>query len=259
MTFRKRFRLFFYVIGIVTGLVAAKFALHYLGAEFLQLDSLFPSILASSVFIIGFLLSSILPDYKEAERMPGEIRVALEAIFDDIVSFSQSVSGVDINELRTTLTGIVVGLEDGLHNSKAGDDLHAATGEIDKLTPIFAHLERMGMSQNFIVRLRNEQDVLRRCVYRIAYIQRMQFVPSVHVLIETLVFATLFLLLFLKTDGSYSTAIIFGFVSYLFVYALHLITVLEQPFTKGKNAVDDVSFFLLREFVDKIGRPTSLP
>jgi hypothetical protein len=34
---------------------------------------------------------------------------------------------------------------------------------------------------------------------------------------------------------------------------LNLINVLEQPFRKQEHSVDDVSFFLLREFVEKIG------
>jgi hypothetical protein len=81
----------------------------------------------------------------------------------------------------------------------------------------------------------------------------MQFLPSVHVLIQTLVSATVFLLLFLETQGTLGSAFVFGFVCFMFIYALHLINVLEQPFRKQENSLDDVSFFLLREFVDKIG------
>ncbi len=60
-----------------------------------------------------------------------------------------------------------------------------------------------------------------RALCRISYIQKIEFVPSVNVLIQTLVFAVVGLLLFLKSDGSYGTILIFGFVSYLFVFAMH--------------------------------------
>jgi hypothetical protein len=36
--------------------------------------------IGGAIFIIGFLLSGILADYKEAERIPAEIRTAMEAI-----------------------------------------------------------------------------------------------------------------------------------------------------------------------------------
>ncbi|MBI3677111.1 MAG: hypothetical protein HY243_10920 [Proteobacteria bacterium] len=259
MSIRQRFRLFFYVIAIVAVLIAAKMAIHLFGLEFLRLDALYPSIVASAVFVIGFLLSSILPDYKEAERMPGEIRMALEGIYDDVTIFDETKPGIDIERFRRILTSIVVELEKGLGVESGHTNLEAAAAQVDQLSPIFGKLERLGMSQNFVVRLRGEQDILRRCIYRISYVQRMQFVPSVHVLIQTLVFAALFLLLFLKTEGSYTSVVIFGFVSYLFLYAMNLITVLEQPFRKGEHTVDDVSFFLLRDFVDKINRKTAAP
>jgi hypothetical protein len=254
MNILNRFRLFLNVIAVVAVLVAAKLALHAFGLEFLTLDALFPSIVASAIFIIGFLLSSLIPDYKEAERTPAEIRAALEAIHDDVVHFAEKTPGVDVEGLRKTLTAIVAQLEEGLGRQGGFSEVSAAIEEADRLSPIFARLETLGMSQNFIVRLRGEQDVVRKCLYRIHYIQKIEFIPSVHVLIQTLVIATLFLLLFLKTEGSFETAFVFGFVSYMFIYALHLITVLEQPFRKGEHDVDDVSLFLLRDFVAKLGR-----
>jgi hypothetical protein len=254
MNIRKRFRLLINVVAMVALLVLAKVLIHNFGFEFLETDIFFPSVVASSIFIIGFLLSSILPDYKESERMPAEIRTALEAIYDDADSFARRTPNVDMDGLRKILTGFVVALENGLDAKHNHSGLAGAIGEVDRLSAAFTQMEQLGMSPNFIVRLRGGQDVLRKCVYRIYYVQKMQFLPSVHVLIQTLVVATIFLLLFLQTEGSYGSAFVFGFVSYMFIYALHLIKVLEQPFRKHEHSVDDVSFFLLREFVDKIGR-----
>ena len=252
MTFRNRFRLFLNVIAIVGALILTKVTIHQFNFEFLSFDGLLPSVVASAIFIIGFLLSSILPDYKEAERIPAEIRMALEAIHDDVVFFVTNPSDFDIPRFRRTLSGLVVALENGLGPKGAHSDLEAAIAQADKLSPVFARLEQLGMSQNFVARLRDRQDLLRKSLYRVYYIQKMEFLPSVHVLIQTLVVATLSLLLFLKTDGSFGSAFVFGFVSYMFVYALHLVDVLEQPFRKGAHSLDDVSLFLLRDFARKI-------
>ncbi len=51
------------------------------------------------MFIIGFLLSSVLADYKEAERLPAELRVALEAIHDDNRCFGRLANGYDAEAL----------------------------------------------------------------------------------------------------------------------------------------------------------------
>jgi hypothetical protein len=258
MNIRKRFRLFINVIGMVALLVLAKVLIHNFGFEFLETDIFFPSVVASSIFIIGFLLSSILPDYKESERMPAEIRTALEGIHDDATSFALRTPNVDMDGLRKILAGIVIALENGLDAKHGHSGLQGAIAEVDRLSAAFAQMEQLGMSPNFVVRLRSEQDILRKCVYRIYYVQKMQFLPSVHVLIQTLVVATIFLLLFLQTEGSNGSAFVFGFVSYMFIYALHLIKVLERPFRKQEHSLDDVSFFLLREFVEKIGHAEAI-
>lgn len=250
---RKKFRLFFTVIAMVLALSLLKATIRWFDMEFLTLNTLFTSAIAGAIFIIGFLLSNLLSDYKESERLPADIRVALEAINDDVTSAEQ-LPKFDIHGVQSTTAAIVAALQSGLGHDRAHGDMTSAIAEIDKLSPAFAELERLGMPANFIVRLRNHQDVLRRCIFRIWYIQKMQSIPSVQVLVQTLVFSILFLLLFLKTEGSPESALLFGFIAYMFVYALRLIDTLEQPFRKGHNSIDDVSLFLLREFVAKLNR-----
>jgi hypothetical protein len=254
MSLAQRLRLFLRVLPIVVVLVALKAAVHWAGLEFISLDGLIPSLIAGSIFIIGFLLSHVISDYKEAERMPGEIRVALETIHDEAANFALASPGVDLAGLRRLLAEIVSAFETCLGTNSAHSDLQAVIAQVDSLSAFFTTFEQLEMSQRYIVRLRHAQDGLRRCLFRVSYMQRMQFVPSVHILVQTLVLACLFLLLFLKTSGSYEPVLILGFVGYLFIYLLSLIRNLEQPFRKGERSVDDVSLFLLRDFADKIGR-----
>jgi hypothetical protein len=123
---------------------------------------------------------------------------------------------------------------------------------IDALSENFAQMEAQGAPANYIVRLRAEQSIVRRLVFRVSHIQKIQFVPSVHVLVQSLVIAIVSLLLFLKTEGSPESALIFGALSYMFIYSLYLVNTLEQPFRKGRQSLDDVSLFLLRDFEDKL-------
>ena len=96
-------------------------------------------------------------------------------------------------------------------------------------------------AERYVVRLKSAQDTLRRCIFRVAYIQKMEFVPSVHVLVQSLVLASLFVLLFLKTTGAWESMLIVVFVGYMFLYSLFLIGQLDQPFRQGEGTVDDVS------------------
>jgi hypothetical protein len=105
VTLRKRFRLFATVLAVVVGLSLLKTAIHWVGLEFLTLNALFTSAIAAAVFIIGFLLSSVLADYKEAERIPTDMRVALEAVHDDSRSFARN-SGFNADTVALTLLAI---------------------------------------------------------------------------------------------------------------------------------------------------------
>lgn len=252
VSIRKKFRLFFAVGAVVVVLGAIKSAVHYFGLEFLELNSLVTSGIGGAIFIIGFLLSSILSDYKEAERLPAEIRTYMEGIDGDLESFAEVNNGYDHYASRCILIEIIDKLRTGLGHAGGHKDIPPVLDELSKLTPIFGGLESMGMAANFVVRLRTSQDSIRRAVLRIYQIQRIEFVPSVHVLVQTLVASIVLMMLFLKTEGDPASAMMFGFISYMFVYALYLVRLLEQPFAKGHGSADDVSFFLLDELESRL-------
>ena len=254
MSIAKRLHLLMKVIPIVAVLILLKFVIYRFGFEFITVDGLIPSLVAGAIFLIGFLLSHVMAHYKEAERMPGDIRASLEAIHDDVFCFSQITPLVDMAGMNRALTDIVAALQTGLGVEGKHSDLMSVEAQVDDLSPRFAQLERLGMSERYIVRLRNSQDALRRSLFRIAYLQSMESVPSAHVLVQTLVLACLTLIVFVKTQGSIESFLILAFVSYLFTFSILLIRHLEEPFRTGEDTVDDVSLFLLRDFVAKLER-----
>jgi hypothetical protein len=69
MTLNNRQRLML----LVSAVVAAKLVTHALGWELLSMNPLFSGIVVANVFLMGFLLSGVLSDYKESERLPGSM------------------------------------------------------------------------------------------------------------------------------------------------------------------------------------------
>ena len=252
MSLAKRFHLFLRVLPVVVVLALIKAGVHYLGFEFMPLDGLVPSLIAGAIFLIGFLMAQVLGDYREAERVPAEIRTALEAIHDDVLFFARRQPGVDVAAFRAALAAIVEAFDEGLGVRGAHSNLAPAIARVDALSPLFAQLQDLDVSERYIVRLKGQQDHLRHAIFRVAHIQKMEFVPSVHVLVQTLVVASLFVLLFLRTSGAWESMLILVFVGYMFVYSLVLIGHLDQPFREGEGTIDDVSLFQLRDFLAKI-------
>jgi len=252
MRLTKRLHVFFKVVPFVAALALLKLIVAAMGLEFMPLDGLIPSLIAGAIFLLGFLLTQVLADYREAEHMPGEVRTALEAIHDDVLNFSLTTPASDMNGLRNALINIVEALEEGLGVKGHHSDLGKVVDRVDELSPILNKLQTLDMSERYVVRLKAAQDTLRRSLFRIGYMQKIEFIPSVQILVRTLVVASLFVLLLLKTGGGWEAMLILIFVSYMFVYLLFLIDHLDQPFRTGEGTVDDVSLFQLREFKEKI-------
>lgn len=250
--FTKRSHLALTTLIFVGVLVTGKFLIHQSSLEFLTVNTLFTSAIAGTVFIIGFLLAGVFADYKEAEKVPAELSSSLESIWDEARVFKQRNTKFDSQKIRNTLIEIVKRFRKGLEHEGDHSNLRPAIDAVDTLTDSFAKMESLGMPPNYVVRLKTEQANIRKQILRVYHIQKMQFIPSVFVLAESIVAFVLFLLLFIKTEGSPESFIIFAFISYLFLYAVRLIRVLEKPFRKGHGSHDDVSIFLIREFEEEL-------
>ena len=73
------------ILPLIIGIVLLKILINYLGWEVISQNSLFNSIISANVFLLGFLLAGTLSDYKESERLPGELAASLETISDEMV------------------------------------------------------------------------------------------------------------------------------------------------------------------------------
>jgi hypothetical protein len=84
MTINNRHRLLLRVSAIVAAVVIAKLLIHFLRWEIISINPLFSGIVAANVFLMGFLLSGVLSDFKESERYPGELSACLENLAQEV-------------------------------------------------------------------------------------------------------------------------------------------------------------------------------
>ena len=77
---RRRLRKIRGVVIQVGILCLIKVAVYFTGMERLSANALLSALVASTVFLLGFLLNGVLTDFKESEKIPGEIATALESL-----------------------------------------------------------------------------------------------------------------------------------------------------------------------------------
>lgn len=232
----------------VAVIAAVKLAVDAAGADFITLSPLFTSVLAGGVFVTGLLVAGTLADYKEAEKVPSEIRAIVENIVGDVTSLTRDKPSFDMGRLRSSLAGIV----SALRNDLAAPGSRTSLQAIDTLNESFLEMDVLGVQATYISRLRNEQSALRRTVLRIYQIQRTAFLPSAHVLIKTVVGLIITALVFTELDPLHESIVVLLFISYFFIYLTRLLGILDTPFRVREKTMDDVSLFLLDEAHDRL-------
>ncbi len=248
----KPFNIALTTLFFVMILVGVKYIVHWYKFEFLLINTLTGSAIGGGTFICSFLLSGIIADFKEAEKMPTEIRASLENILEEARLLKLNKPLFDLDGVKKTLKTIVLSFFNGISHEQNHINLEPCLAEINNLSHDFQEMEKVGILPNYLVRLKTEQGALRKCILRIFHIQRTQFIPSAYILAETIVGLIVFLLLFIKTEGSPESVVLFGFISYMFIYITRLIRAIEQPFQEGDSSLDDVSLFLLHDFEKKL-------
>jgi uncharacterized membrane protein (DUF485 family) len=86
----KKYPLVLRVALIVGAVIFFKLIAHWLGWEIISLNPLFSGIVAANVFLMGFLLTGVLSDYKESEKLPGELAASIESITEETLMISKS-------------------------------------------------------------------------------------------------------------------------------------------------------------------------
>jgi hypothetical protein len=81
--FRGNPRLLLQAVPVAVAMILAKWLYDPSPLKHLDFSPLLTGVIAAEVFIVGFILSGTAADFKEAERLPGEVAGSLESIADE--------------------------------------------------------------------------------------------------------------------------------------------------------------------------------
>ena len=119
--------------------IAAKIVAHYLEWEILSVNPLFSGIVASNVFLMGFLLSGVLSDFKESERLPGELAAALENLAQEIRGIGMANTDAHVEPCLLQVRQLGANILDWFHKRQRTAQL---LEQLNELTPQFAILDK---------------------------------------------------------------------------------------------------------------------
>lgn len=243
-----RYRLLLETALLVLAVVGVKLLIEKFSLEFINLSPLFTSVIAGGIFIISIILSGTIADYKESEKLPTEISNSVESIYEEGLYVSSGHKDFNIKKLSTNLSLILTTFKQDLEKHESRE----ALAPLASLSDSFLEMEKLGVPPNYIARLKQEQSVIRKSLLRIYHIQRINFLPSAQILAQTIVILIVSLLVFTKIEPFVDGIVLMAFVSYIFIFLLRVLRVIDKPFRVDEYSMDDVSLFLLRETNDRI-------
>ena len=240
------------VSPVVAVVVAAKFATEALGWEGIDVNTLFSGLVAATIFLLAFLLAGTLGDYKESERLPGDLASSVDSIADECEILYADKEAPAARECLDHLGELVSTMVAWLnHRADAGDVLEGVRG----LNAFFLRFEPL-TQPNFIVRLKQEQATIRRMVIRIQTIRETSFIGAGYA-IAYIASAALITGLLITNIGSIGESLFFvAFISFLLSYVLALIRDLDDPFEfedGRRTGAAEVSLAPLHRLEQRIG------
>jgi hypothetical protein len=224
--FHTRHALVLGALGVVVLAVGLKWGAHALGWEILTLNSLLSGIVAADVFLMGFLLSGVLGDYKEAERMPGELAASLEVL-------AEEGQAVYVRSHSPVAEDFILQVGDLARSMPAWFHKRERTGAVlDRLSALNRHFaEFESLTQvGYILRMKQEQQSIRRALIRAHTIRETSFIGAGYRIAEWTTAFLVVALVLVKIDPFYESMFTVGVIVFLLSYLILLIHDLENPF-----------------------------
>jgi hypothetical protein len=231
-----------------------KLALHFLGWEILSLNPLFTSLVAATIFLLGFLITGVLADYKESERMPGELASSMESLYDETSAICKLKKSVQAKQFLTFQKDFVGKLLQWLHKKERTRNI---LGMIRQMNDFFIHLEPVAQAPS-LSRMKQEQSNIRKAIIRIHTIRETSFVISAYAIAEALAFFLVLGMLLARMEPFYESLFFVTLVSFVVLYMIFLIKDLDNPFDYKSNGEhgSEVSLKPLHDFFEAIDQKT---
>ncbi len=94
-------------------------------AKHLEFSPLLAGVIAAEVFIVGFMLSGTAGDFKEAERLPGELAASLETVADECLIIDAELKLPEARQCVAQLVEIGHSVHRWLLQNKGFDEVMA--------------------------------------------------------------------------------------------------------------------------------------
>ncbi len=200
-------------------------------------------VLSGGVFLLGFMLAGTMSDYKESEKMPGEIVTGLETI-EEVLVHVATVKRDDPLRHRRSVLEVLVTIDRWLHKQASESELHES---LNRLTATFGEIELGSHATRAFSIMTN----VRRAVLRVGVISRTGFLSTGYALLEVMIAICYLILVVASFKTALGEIVVVSFVGLIYTYMYRLIRDIDDPFdfnANGASGAAEVELFPLNDY-----------
>lgn len=202
-------------------------------------------VFTGAFFVFGLLLAATMSDFKESEKIPGEVAANLEAIKDWIyLAFKAPRTGTsdlckeELNStfLREELLFITDGIISWIYSKEK--DSNVIFPLIRKSNEIAYYFAERGVDKEAIKGIQENTNAMRKQLTRAYSISRNNFIKPAYTLLQSILFIVMALLLITKFKTTAADYFVTSSITFLFCYLYLLIVGLDDPFDISNDEID---------------------
>lgn len=241
------------VVPLIVFVIGLKIVADRYQWEVMELNALFTSLVAGTIFLISFLVQGVLSDYKESEKIPSDLAGTLRALYDDAETIYGSRGLEAAEEFKSYHKELVQMIHKWLYKQVRTAELME---KISGMNRFFVEFDKGGVTPNYVIKMKSDQVLLRKTVLRIDTIRDTGFVGSAYAIVEAMGIAISLGLVVIKIEPLYAAIFFIALVSFLIAYMLQLIKDLDNPFdyaTNGENNGTEIPLKPLHDLATELG------
>jgi hypothetical protein len=234
--------LVFKALAITAVLLVVRLAFDLAGMDILTVTNLVTAFVGGAIFTIAIILTGTLADFKESERIPGELVTALSALYADSGLVGQKHAGAS-DEIKVHALALLKAITGNFRNNVWNQE--GIRTEIGTINERIYELADTNVAAPLLVKLRTELINIERLSNRIAVIKHTSFIPAAYTIAELAAAGVIGILFFVKIDLWYEGLVLFAVISALLISLILLIKDMDDPFEVGRKSYADVDLSIL--------------
>jgi hypothetical protein len=237
MEFKKKWGIMLKSVIIMLILLVPRTVIDFYGLDVVPINTIVGAFISGAIFTIAIIFTGTFTDFKESEKVGGDLAAALKALYNDsrVLPLTDEaparVFRVHVRDLHRTINSSF---------KENSWNIEVINQRMDTINDDIRKLAYLNVAPPLIAKLRNELGLIDKMANRIDVIIRTDFIPAAYALAEVATGSVLLLLLFITMDDYFGGVLIFAVVSSMLIGLLLLIRDMDNPFEVGSHTYADV-------------------